>query len=207
MKHICANSVNASDSSTLLPQQRYINRARQNSAAEWPIRLMAVKFLDVRNPPTALSGALAIFWAVTRGAQVITAAWGIGIPSPVLQIAIWFASVAGIVFIAAAGNDGLDNDVLPTYPAGYGAPPFALPNVVSVMATERPDHTAIAAADARDDKAWFSNYGDASVEAAIASTTGGKDDKIALTGKGRGTETPAAVSDVVGPERAEDLSP
>jgi hypothetical protein len=35
----------------------------------------------------------------------------------------------------------------------------------------------------------------------------GKDDKIALTGKGRGTGTPAAVSDVVGPERAEDLSP
>lgn len=142
------------------------NNAAGIAAAEWPIRLMAVKFLDIRNPPTALSGALAIFWAVTRGAQVITAAWGIGIPSPVLQIAIWFASVAGIVFIAAAGNDGLDNDVLPTYPAGYGAPPFALPNVVSVMATERPDYTAIAAADASDDKAWFSNYGNASVHLA-----------------------------------------
>jgi subtilisin family serine protease len=142
------------------------NNAAGIAAAEWPIRLMAVKFLDVRNPPTALSGALAIFWAVTHGAQVITAAWAVGIPSPVLRIAIWFANVAGVVFIAAAGNDGLDNDVSPTYPAGYGAPAFALPNVVSVMASERPDYLAIAAADARDDKAWFSNYGKTSVHLA-----------------------------------------
>ena len=87
------------------------NNATGIAAAEWPIRLMAVKFLDIRNPPTALSGALAIWWAVTHGAQVITAAWGVGIPSPILQVAIWFANVFNVVFVAAAGNDGLDNDV------------------------------------------------------------------------------------------------
>jgi subtilisin family serine protease len=135
------------------------NNATGIAAAEWPIRLMAVKFLDIRNPPTALSGALAIWWAVTHGAQVITAAWGVGIPSPILQVAIGLANVLGVVFVAAAGNDGLDNDALPTYPASFGGPPYNLPNVVSVMASERPDYTAIAALDTRDDKAWFSNYG------------------------------------------------
>jgi len=136
------------------------------AAAEWPIRLMAVKFLDIHTPPTALSGALAIWWAVTHGAQVITAAWGLGTPSPVLQVAIWLANILGVVVIAAAGNDGLDNDALPTYPASYGRPPFSLPNVISVMASERPAYTTIAAPDSLDDKAWFSNYGRTSVHLA-----------------------------------------
>jgi subtilisin family serine protease len=45
--------------------------------------------------------------------------------------------------VAAAGNEGTDNDVLPTYPASW-----ALPNVVSVMATNH-----------HDDRPGFSNYG------------------------------------------------
>src|SRR5262245_59218342 len=40
------------------------NNALGVAAAEWPVRLMAVKFLDIRNPPTALSGAVAI-WSAT----------------------------------------------------------------------------------------------------------------------------------------------
>jgi subtilisin family serine protease len=73
-----------------------------------------------------------------------------------------------VIVVTAAGNDGLDNDVLPTYPASYGAPPFNLPNVVSVMASKRPDYDALVAVpvDLRDDKAWFSNYGRASVHLA-----------------------------------------
>jgi subtilisin family serine protease len=139
------------------------NNATGIAATEWPIRLMAVKFLDIRTPPTALSGALAIWWAVTHGAKVIAAAWGIGIPLVFLRVAIWFANLAGVVFIAAAGNDGLDNDRLPTYPASYGGPPFALPNVVSVMAS---DFVSIRESASYDDKAWFSNYGQTTVHLA-----------------------------------------
>src|ERR1700730_1353595 len=66
------------------------NNATGIAAAEWPIRLMAVKFLDVLHPPNALSGAVAIWWAVLNRAQVITAAWGVGIPFAAPRTAISF---------------------------------------------------------------------------------------------------------------------
>ena len=119
------------------------------AAAEWPVRLMAIKFLDVRHPPTALSGALGILAAARLNAQVINAAWGVGIAFWFLRVAIQVAALKDIVVVAAAGNDGLDNDRLPTYPASYrnGFPDFC-PNLISVMASDR-----------HDDKASFSNYG------------------------------------------------
>jgi subtilisin family serine protease len=113
------------------------------AAANWPIELMAVKIEDVRTPPNVLNGAIAIVWAVTQGARVINAAWDVGLPHIVLELAIAWAKVAGVVFVAGAGNDGLDNDRLPTYPASY---PFD--NVISVMAS-----------DEGDDRPGFANYG------------------------------------------------
>jgi len=142
------------------------NNTQGIAAAQWPVRLMAVKFLDVHTPPTSVYGALGVLWAVRRGARVIVAAWGIATPSPFLALVLVYANAHGAVVVAAAGNDGLDNDVLPTYPANYAGPPFNLPNVVSVMASKRPDYDALVAGDLRDDKAWFSNYGQASVHLA-----------------------------------------
>jgi subtilisin family serine protease len=142
------------------------NNTQGIAAAEWPVRLMAVKFLDINTPPTSLYGALGIYWAVKLGAEVITAAFGITTPSPFLVAVIGFANSHGVVVITAAGNDGLDNDLFPTYPASYGGPPLNLPNVVSVMASKRPDYNAVVALDLRDDKAWFSNYGRTSVHLA-----------------------------------------
>ncbi len=149
------------------------NNMKGIAAAQWPVRLMAVKFIDTNTPPTSLYAALGIFWAVVHGAQVITAAFGVPRRSPVLAAAIAFANspppflkLPRAVVITAAGNDGLDNDVLPTYPANYGSPPYNLPNVVSLMASKRPDYDALVALDLRDDKAWFSNYGRTSVHLA-----------------------------------------
>lgn len=126
------------------------NNAAGIAAAEWRIRLMAVKFLDARHSPTVLYGALAIRWAANHGAQIITAAWDVGLPSRLLRTAILFANSRGVLFVAGAGNDGLDNAKLPTYPATYN-----VPNVVSVMASDR-----------EDDRPGFSNYGRTTVHLA-----------------------------------------
>jgi subtilisin family serine protease len=126
------------------------NNALGIAGAGWPIQLMAVKFHDARTPPSAWYGTVAIVWAVLHGAQVINAAWDVGLPLAFLRLAIQFAGFAGVVFAAGAGNDGLDNDLLPTYPANYN-----LPNVISVMAS-----------DEEDDKPGFSNYGAATVHLA-----------------------------------------
>jgi subtilisin family serine protease len=62
--------------------------------------------------------------------------------------ALAYAESHGVIFVAAAGNDKHDNDVLPFYPASYEGP-----NVVSVAAT-----------DTRDNLAWFSCWGRKSVD-------------------------------------------
>jgi len=51
--------------------------------------------------------------------------------SQTLRDAIAQLNAAGILFVAAAGNERMNNDVVPVYPAGY-----ELPNVVSVAATD-----------------------------------------------------------------------
>jgi subtilisin family serine protease len=67
-----------------------------------------------------------------------------------LQYAISRADAAGHLFVAAAGNNGSNNDTAPSYPASY-----TNPNIISVAAT---DH--------RDVLASFSNFGATSVDLA-----------------------------------------
>jgi subtilisin family serine protease len=136
------------------------NNALGIAAAEWPLRLMAIKFLDIRHAPHAWTGAVAIAMAAVAGADVINASWGVGVPFDVLRNAIRFANAHGVVVVAAAGNDGLDNDLLGTYPASYVAgPPDLCPNLISVMASNRVSRMAPDRPNPCDDKAWFSNYG------------------------------------------------
>jgi len=108
-----------------------------------PVDLLALKFYD---PWTTLNGAnaaRAIAYAVDQGADVINLSWHVGMDSQVLFDAIQYAAMSEVVVVAAAGNEGTNNDHLPVWPASY-----ALPNVISVMATNR-----------HDDKPGFSNYG------------------------------------------------
>ncbi|AHL73630.1 serine protease [Stutzerimonas stutzeri] len=76
--------------------------------------------------------------------------WSGGGYSQALYNAIQAAGKANILFIAAAGNDGLNLDTTPTYPASY-----KLPNVIAVAAIERTGQ-----------RAYFSNYGANSVHIA-----------------------------------------
>jgi len=116
----------------------------------WNARIMPLKFIgpDGEGPT---SGAIsAIHYATMmrqRGVnlRVINASWG-GAPfSASLQSAIRTAGEAGILFVASAGNAGVDQDwtLWPNYPSGY-----ALPNIVAVAAT-----------DNRDQRWSSSNYG------------------------------------------------
>jgi Subtilase family len=107
------------------------------------VSLLVVKFYDPLHVLTAANAAKAIAYAVTQGARVINASWHIGMPSNYLFASVAYAALNDVLFVAAAGNEGLDNDELPIYPASW-----TLPNVVSVMATNH-----------RDDRPSFSNYG------------------------------------------------
>ncbi|MBO9667209.1 MAG: S8 family serine peptidase [Bdellovibrio sp.] len=116
----------------------------------WNVRIMGVKFLSA-DGSGSLEGALkGIDYATKMGAKILSNSWGGGGYSETLKQAIERSNEAGVLFVAAAGNESNDNDANPTYPATYD-----VPNVLS-----------IAAIDNRGQIASFSNYGRSKVHVA-----------------------------------------
>jgi hypothetical protein len=147
------------------------NNGEGITGINWNVQLMALKFLDASGSGFVSDAIDCINYAMEmkqRGVniRVLNASWGGTGFSRSLRDAIELAGNAGILFVAAAGNNGdgsedrgTDNDVAPIYPASYD-----LPNIISVAAIDR-----------RGRLAAFSNYGGNSVDVAapgvsIAST-------------------------------------
>ncbi len=117
----------------------------------WNAEIMAVRiFGDSGAPASNLQIARAIDYAVRNKAQVINASWGGPMRSLEIEAAIRRANQAGVLFVAAAGNDSqnVDSPATPSFPSGYD-----IPNIISVGAT-----------DANDQRASFSNFGRTKVD-------------------------------------------
>ncbi len=90
----------------------------------WNVKMLSGKFLGSNGGTTANAiKAIDYFTDMkTRHGLNIAAtnnSWGGGGFSQALQDAIQRANQAGILFIAAAGNSGTNNDATPSYPASY----------------------------------------------------------------------------------------
>jgi len=110
-------------------------------------RIMPLKFLKPGGGYTS-DAIVAIQYAVAEGATVINASWGGTGYSQALCDAISQAGDAGVLFVAAAGNSGTDNDAAALWPANCPAS-----SLISVAAT-----TSV------DDLASFSNRGATQVD-------------------------------------------
>jgi len=110
------------------------------------VSLMSLKFLSGEGSGTTADAIRAIDYAVEHGAKVLSNSWG-GRGDPdnqALKDAIDRAKNKDVLFIAAAGNDGTDNDgSSPPYPAAF----------------DNDNLIAVAATDDNDKLAYFSNYG------------------------------------------------
>ena len=105
----------------------------------WNVTIMPLKFLGRGGFGTTKNAIEAINYAIDRkkkgvNVRVINASWGSTQYSRALEDAIRAAGEAGILFVAAAGNNGTDNDRRAHYPSNYD-----LPNVISVAALDRTD--------------------------------------------------------------------
>lgn len=112
------------------------------------IKIMPLKFLGRGGFGSTNDAIEAINYAIDRkskgvNVRIISASWGSTSKSKALEDTIRAAGDAGILFVAAAGNNGTNNDSRPHYPSNYD-----LPNVVSVAALDRTDSLA-----------GFSNFG------------------------------------------------
>lgn len=110
------------------------------------VSLMAVRFLDEKGGGDLMNAIKAIDYSTDNGANIISASWGAQMKesdaAPITE-AIARAQAKGVIFIAAAANDGKDNDSRGMFPANT-----PLINVISV-----------AASNVGDAKPSWSNYG------------------------------------------------
>ncbi len=114
----------------------------------WNVRIMAVKFLNSAGSGWTSDAILSVEYSILMGANLSSNSWGGGGYSQGLKDAIDAAGAAGMLFVAAAGNDGSNNDTYPHYPSSYDSA-----SLIAVMATDR-----------YDNKSSFSNYGPVSVD-------------------------------------------
>ncbi len=116
----------------------------------WNVKIMPVKFLSAGGGGSLEGAILAIDYATKMKAKIMSNSWGGGGESELLKEAIQRAHEAGALFVAAAGNDGMNTDANPHFPSSY-----PVDNVLSV-----------AAIDNQGNLASFSNFGRKSVDVA-----------------------------------------
>ncbi len=132
------------------------NNGKGIAGVAWQVQVMAGKFLDSNGDGEISDAVQCIDYARCHGAKIINASWGGPDSSFALQSALNSARSAGIIVVAAAGNEKNDNDVTPNYPSSY-----TLDNIVAVTATTR--------ADVLD--ATYADYGLKSVDLGAPGTT------------------------------------
>jgi subtilisin family serine protease len=124
------------------------NTSRKVSGVAPKAKIMALKFLDENKSGATSNGIKAIRYAIAKKVKIINASWGSYNKSSAMQEVLKEAEKAGILFVAASGNYGGNNDSKPFYPASYN-----FPNILSVTASTSSDK-------------WLSgiNYGSKSVD-------------------------------------------
>jgi len=104
----------------------------------WEASLMAVKAFDETGTGDVATAIEAIDYARKNGAQIINASWGLSEKSQALADIIQEARDAGVLFVAAAGNGHTSTLESPASISGV---------------------IAVAALDALNERAFFSNFG------------------------------------------------
>ena len=112
------------------------------AGVNWNVKIMECQFLDYQgygDVDDAVTCLEYVKLMKNRGVNIVASSnsWGSTWYSQALYDAVNEQMSSGILFIAAAGNNGWDNDSNGLYPAN-----FSLPNVIAVAATDHNDNLA-----------------------------------------------------------------
>lgn len=113
------------------------NGAKRSLGVAWNSKIMALRFMDAKGRGSLDDSVRCIDYAILMGAKIINASYGGYATSPdqrrVERDAIERAQAKGILIVAAAGNDGRNNDSSKRmYPASH-----VQKNIISVAAVDR----------------------------------------------------------------------
>lgn len=177
------------------------NNALGVAGVAYGVQVMALKvFPDLYSGASDADIISAINYAVENNAHIINMSLGGGGPeNPVLTTAVVNAVTAGVLIVAAAGNESrpasnltyvANNDTTPSWPANYANVSSTRAGVISVAATDQDDALAS-----------FSNIGPNTVSVSapgvnILSTVTGRSVAQAETGSLLGTGSTACATNV-----------
>jgi subtilisin family serine protease len=99
--------------------------------------ICALRTSDQFGNSDQFKNAEAIIQAVDWGCDIINCSFGSPNATNALYEAIATANSKGVLVVCAAGNDGVNTDYSPRYPASYD-----LPNIISVASSDRNDNLA-----------------------------------------------------------------
>lgn len=126
------------------------NNGQPHVGIAWNVRIMACKFLDSSGNGKISDEIKGIDYAISKGARIINMSFGDYVFSQAEYDALSKARQNNVLIVAAAGNEGVNNDTSPLYPASYN-----LDNIISVASFNRYNQLSS-----------FSNYGQNSVHIA-----------------------------------------
>lgn len=133
-----------------------INNAKGVAGVSPSVRLMTLKTFDSTGSGLTSDIIAAIYYAIANGARLTSNSYGGAGFSASFQTAIAASQTADMLFVAAAGNAGSNNDATPFYPASY-----TLNNVIAVAAS-----ISVSSFGTIDRLTSFSNFGATSVDLA-----------------------------------------
>lgn len=111
------------------------------------VKIMSLRFMEL-GEGSNYDAVHCIDYAIANGASIINASWGFysAVADAEIEAAIERARNKGVLFVAAAGNSGTDNDQSKWWPASS-----TKDNVISVMAINQDDDCQFST--------WSSNFG------------------------------------------------
>lgn len=122
------------------------NNGTFGSGMSQQVSIMPVRFLGSDGSGDLMGAVKSMDYATNNGANIISASWGAAVQEaqakPIVE-AIARANAKGVIFVAAASNDGKNNDSYSVFPANTN-----LPNMITV-----------AASGPEDEKPSWSNFG------------------------------------------------
>jgi len=124
----------------------------------WDVRVMPLRILNGTGSGTTSAVRRAVVYAVENGADVINLSLAFTQSDAQLRDTLEWAHDQGVVIVAAIGNGGVDTDTSPVYPACFDTE------------TGRNVVIGVAATNAHDLKADFSNFGTDCVDLAAPGT-------------------------------------
>ncbi len=124
------------------------NNGIGTTGVAWNVSLIALKIFDATGGGTVSAAKEALEYALEMNVPLSNHSWGTLENSMAFEETVELALSKEHLLIAAVGNEGINNDLFPLYPASYSQE-----NIIAVTATNRQDALTI-----------FSNYGENSVD-------------------------------------------